>query len=115
MIWNTENHIYGQRQCIEGVTQNIWTCLKSLNIFCLFFFTEDYDKEIEDEKKKITELDAKIRDGERKIKSQHRNMGGVHMSSQHTVQTQKTMRTLENRLDQVKLQIHHSLFDDACF
>jgi hypothetical protein len=28
-------------------------------------------------------------------------MGGVHMSSQHTVQMQKTVRTLENRLDQV--------------
>ena len=106
--------MYGQRQCIECVTQisgHAW----NLEYILLVIFTEDYDKEIEDEKKKITELDAKIRDGERKIKSQHRNMGGVHMSSQHTVQTQKTMRTLENRLDQVKLQILHCLFDDACF
>jgi hypothetical protein len=29
------------------------------------------------------------------------SLGGVHMSSQHTVQMQKTVRTLENRLDQV--------------
>ena len=72
-----------------------------MNLFHLICLTEDYDKEIEDEKKKTIELDTKIREWERKIKQQHRNMGGVHMSSQHTVQTQKTMRTLENRLDQV--------------
>lgn len=55
-----------------------------------------------------TELDAKIREWEKKIRNQHKNMGGVHMSSQHTVQTQKTIRTLENRLDQVRnlLLIH---------
>lgn len=47
------------------------------------------------------ELDAEIRKWEKKIKDQHKNMGGVHMSSQHTVQMQKTVRTLENRLDQV--------------
>ena len=66
-----------------------------------FFSSVDYDTLIDDEKKKCMELDAKNRDWERKIKQQHRNMGGVHMSAQHTVQTQKTLRTLENRLDQV--------------
>ena len=63
--------------------------------------SEDYDTEISDEKKLHVELDAKIREWEKKIKVQHKNMGGIHMSSQHTVQTQKTIRTLENRLDQV--------------
>ena len=48
------------------------------------------------------ELDAKIREWEKKIKEQHKNMGGVHMSSQHTTQMQKTQRVLENRLDQVR-------------
>ncbi|KAK3087593.1 hypothetical protein FSP39_007948 [Pinctada imbricata] len=80
-------------------------CLK----FGLFDFTvlrsvcaEDYDTEISEEKKLHVELDAKIREWEKKIKVQHKNMGGIHMSSQHTVQTQKTIRTLENRLDQSK-------------
>lgn len=67
-----------------------------------FLFTEDYDTEINEEKQMHTELDAKIREWEKKIRNQHKNMGGVHMSSQHTVQTQKTIRTLENRLDQVR-------------
>lgn len=56
-----------------------------------------------------TELDAKIREWEKKIRNQHKNMGGVHMSSQHTVQTQKTIRTLENRLDQVRNLLLNSL------
>ena len=89
---------------------SIWNCRK---IGCLvkcqfrncfpYYLPEDYSNEIDDEKKKIIELDAKIREWERKIKNQHKNMGGVHMSSQHTVQTQKTLRTLENRLDSVCL------------
>ena len=78
--------------------------------------TEDYDSLIDHEKKKGIELDAKIREWERKIKQQHRNMGGVHMSAQHTVQTQKTMRTLENRLDQVIFTYFHikQKFGSAC-
>lgn len=66
-----------------------------------FHFTDDLDGDIEHEKNIMIELDAKIRDWERKIKHLHKNMGGIHMSSQHTVQTQKTIHTLENRLDQV--------------
>lgn len=73
----------------------------------------DYDSLIDDEKKKCIELDAKIREWERKIKQQHRNMGGVHMSAQHTVQTQKTMRTLENRLDQSKKKFNTILTENA--
>jgi len=76
-------------------------CFLYFSCHLWYLFTEDYDTEINEEKKKSTELDAKIRDWEKKIKHQHKNMGGVHMSSQHTVQTQKTIRTLENRLDQV--------------
>ena len=68
-----------------------------------FPITDDYQQLIDDEKKKLIELEAKNREWERKIKAQHRNMGGVHMSAQHTVQTQKTLRTLENRLDQVNI------------
>ncbi|XP_021350085.1 coiled-coil domain-containing protein 63-like isoform X3 [Mizuhopecten yessoensis] len=63
---------------------------------------EDYDSEQAEEKRKSVELDAKIREWEKKIHNQHKNMGGIHMSSQHTVQTQKTIRTLENRLDSAK-------------
>jgi len=74
---------------------------------------EDYTNEIDEEKKKNTELDAKIREWERKIKNQHKNMGGVHMSSQHTVQTQKTLRTLENRLDQSKTKFNSILTDNG--
>ena len=48
------------------------------------------------------ELDAKIREWEKKIKGQHKNMGGCHMSAQHTTQMEKTKRVLDNRLDQVR-------------
>jgi len=70
-------------------------------VFNVFLSIEDYDREIAEEKKKGIEYDAKIREWEKKIKHQHKNMGGIHMSSSHTVQTQKSIRTLENRLDQV--------------
>lgn len=46
-------------------------------------------------------MDQKIREWEKKIKEQHKGMGGIHMSAQHTIQIQKTIRTLGNRLDQV--------------
>lgn len=65
--------------------------------------SDDCEKEIAEAKKEQAELDAKIREWELKIKDQHKNMGGVHMSSQHTTQTQKNIRVLENRLDQVSL------------
>ncbi|XP_078335356.1 coiled-coil domain-containing protein 63-like isoform X2 [Crassostrea virginica] len=76
---------------------------------------EDYDTEINEEKQMHTELDAKIREWEKKIRNQHKNMGGVHMSSQHTVQTQKTIRTLENRLDQSKKQFNSILTQNAVY
>ncbi|KAJ8321073.1 hypothetical protein KUTeg_002660 [Tegillarca granosa] len=75
---------------------------------------DDYDADIEQEKKNIIELDAKIREWEKKIKQQHKNMGGVHMSSSHTVQTQKTIRTLENRLDKCKKEFNTILTNNAC-
>lgn len=72
--------------------------------------TEEEMKE-EDEMQK--ELDAKIREWEKKIKLQHKNMGGVHMSSQHTTQIQKTQRVLDNRLDQSKKRFNDCLSHNA--
>ena len=74
--------------------------------------TDEHEKDIDEAKEEQMDLDAKIREWENKIKQQHKNMGGVHMSSQHTTQTQKTVRVLENRLDQVqstlsRLHPHH--------
>nr|KAG5696204.1 hypothetical protein BaRGS_021689 [Batillaria attramentaria] len=66
---------------------------------------DEHEKDIEESKKEQKELDAKIREWEQKIKDQQKNMGGVHMSSQHTSQTQKTIRVLENRLDQLRDEI----------
>ncbi|XP_067659008.1 coiled-coil domain-containing protein 63-like [Haliotis asinina] len=74
---------------------------------------DDCDVEIKEEKQHHVELDAKIREWEKKIRNQHKNMGGVHMSAQHTTQTQKTVRVLENRLDQSKKRFNDSLSDNA--
>ncbi|XP_060071331.1 coiled-coil domain-containing protein 63-like [Ylistrum balloti] len=74
---------------------------------------EDYDSDIADEKRKAVELDAKIKEWDRKIHHQHKNMGGIHMSSQHTVQTQKTIRTLENRLDTAKKTFNAYLTENS--
>ena len=71
-------------------------------IMMILAVPDEHEKDIDDSKKEQAELDAKIREWEMKIKDQHKNMGGVHMSSQHTTQTQKTLRVLENRLDQVR-------------
>ncbi|XP_050412096.1 coiled-coil domain-containing protein 63 [Patella vulgata] len=74
---------------------------------------EDLESGIEEERQKQAELDAKLRDAEKKIRAQHREMGGVHMSSQHTTQTQKASRILETRLDQSKKKFNHALTDNA--
>lgn len=74
---------------------------------------EEYGNEISEEKRKCVELDAKIREWEKKINHQHKNMGGIHMSSKHTVQTQKTIRTLENRLDTAKKTFNTYLTENS--
>ncbi|XP_063410903.1 outer dynein arm-docking complex subunit 1-like [Mytilus trossulus] len=74
---------------------------------------DENETDIDEEKKMHIELDAEIRKWEKKIKDQHKNMGGVHMSSQHTVQMQKTVRTLENRLDQSKQAFCKQLSENA--
>lgn len=74
---------------------------------------EENENDIEEEKKMHIELDAQVREWEKRIKGQHKNMGGVHMSSQHTVQMQKTLRTLENRLDQSKQSFCKQLAENA--
>merc|ERR1712184_223932 len=54
-----------------------------------------------------------IRQRMRTIQTQHKNMGGVHMSSQHTTQMQKTQRVLDNRLDQTKKRFNDCLSYNA--
>lgn len=56
---------------------------------------------MKEERKRHQELDAEIREMEKKISGQHKNMGGVHMSSQHTQKTSKGVRKLENQLQLV--------------
>lgn len=67
------------------------------------FYSDEKDREIEEEKTIIEKLSAEEKEWERKIKDQHKKMGGVHMSSVHTAKTQKDIRTLENRLDKVRI------------
>lgn len=74
---------------------------------------DEHEKDIEESKREQQELDAEIRKWENKIKEQHKNMGGVHMSTQHTTQTQKTTRVLENRLDQAKKRFNDCLCTNA--
>jgi len=71
------------------------------------------EEEMREEEELQIELDAKIKEWERKIKTQHKNMGGVHMSSQHTTQMQKTQRVLDNRLDQSKKRFNDCLSYNA--
>ena len=68
-----------------------WTCL----------YTAAFDEEIEKEKNLEKEVAAEIREWQRKLKSQHKTMGGVHMSSQHTSQMLKNVHKLENQLQLV--------------
>ncbi|XP_076452028.1 outer dynein arm-docking complex subunit 1-like [Babylonia areolata] len=70
---------------------------------------DEHEKDIDEAKQEQQDLDEKIREWEMKIKEQHKNMGGVHMSAQHTTQTLKTIRVLENRLDQAKKRFNDCL------
>ena len=67
----------------------------------VLFISDEKDREIDEERNIIEKLTAEQKEWEKKIKEQHKNMGGVHMSSAHTAKTQKEIRTLENRLDKV--------------
>lgn len=71
------------------------------NYVNIFSMLEKNEEEIKAEEEKQKELDAKIREWEKKIKEKQKDMGGSNMSTQHTTQTSKTQRVLENRLDQV--------------
>ena len=64
-------------------------------------WTAEIEQEIANEKMKEQELAAEIREWQRKLKSQHKTMGGVHMSTQHTSQVLKNVHKLENQLQLV--------------
>ncbi|CAH1775288.1 unnamed protein product [Owenia fusiformis] len=74
---------------------------------------DDLHQSIDDEKENQKELDAKIREWEKKIRDQHKNMGGIHMSRQHTIKTQKNVRVLENRLDKENQKFNNCLTANA--
>ena len=95
----TESGRHDIAEILLKVVLNTINQIKSFNKN--LHFSDENEIDIDEEKKMHIELDAQIREWEKRIKGQHKNMGGVHMSSQHTVQMQKTVRTLENRLDQV--------------
>jgi len=58
----------------------------------------DVETQIKEEREKQKELDKSLRENEKKMREKHKGMGGVHMSSQHTQQTVKNNRKLENQL-----------------
>lgn len=66
-----------------------------------WFFSDNYMQMVKDEKDKQAELDTMIRKKEKAIRDQHKCMGGVHASQQHTQKTVKAIRVKENRLHQV--------------
>lgn len=68
----------------------------------LIFATDELEEEIKKEKEKQEESDAEAREMRKKNREQQKNMGGASASSEHTQQTGKNIRTLENRLDQVR-------------
>ena len=76
---------------------------------CSMFSIDKTEEEMKEEDDMQIDLDIKIKEWEKKIKQQHKNMGGVHMSAQHTTQMQKTQRVLDNRLDQVNFLYYISI------
>ena len=47
-----------------------------------------------------------MREWQKKNKEQNKQMGGVHMSSQHHKQTVKNVRKLDNQLELVRGRLH---------
>ena len=84
------------------------TCTSCL-FYSLWFWVgsvDDYNQMIADEKSNQADIQGKIRSIEKEIRGQHREMGGVHASAQHTQKTQKAIRVKENRLHQVLEGFH---------
>ena len=72
------------------------------NNYYFMLLTAETEQDIANEKLQEQELEAEIREWQRKLKSQHKTMGGVHMSSQHTSQVLKNVHKLENQLQLVR-------------
>ncbi|KAJ8021559.1 Coiled-coil domain-containing protein 63 [Holothuria leucospilota] len=70
---------------------------------------DKYNQVIQEEHDRQKELDAKIRAKEKEIRGQHKKMGGVHASTQHTSKTQKAIRVKENRLHQANSKFNDML------
>ena len=84
-------------------------CSTEIGYLPILVFTNGYllltaetEQDIANEKLQEQELAAEIREWQRKLKSQHKMMGGVHMSSQHTSQVLKNVHKLENQLQLVR-------------
>ena len=88
-------HIWPNQLAVSQIKTNF--------IFTFASLTENIDDQIEEERKRAEELKTEVREWERKNKDQNKNMGGVHMSAQHHVQTLKNIRKLENSLQLVSI------------
>ncbi|XP_071946194.1 coiled-coil domain-containing protein 63-like [Antedon mediterranea] len=76
---------------------------------------DEYRRMINEEKKRQKELEGMTREKEREIHNQHKRMGGVHASQQHTTKTQKAIRVKENRLHQANEKFNSMLTENAEF
>lgn len=74
---------------------------------------DNYMQMVKDEKDKQAELDTMIRKKEKAIRDQHKCMGGVHASQQHTQKTVKAIRVKENRLHQANEKFNAMLTENA--
>lgn len=74
---------------------------------------DNYMQMVKEEKDKQAQLDSKISKKEKEIREQHKHMGGVHASQQHTQKTLKAVRVKENRLDQANAKFNTMLTENA--
>jgi chromosome segregation ATPase len=79
----------------------------------LFEKKGQFEALIGEEQRSIAELEKRIREKEQGINKGRKDMGGVHMSQQQHISTQKRIRVLENRLDNALKRFNSGLASNA--
>ncbi|XP_033642648.1 coiled-coil domain-containing protein 63-like [Asterias rubens] len=87
------------------------TNIDRLNELCSL--RDEYMQKINEEKDNQQDIQKKTRAKEREIHGQHKEMGGVHASAQHTQKTQKAIRVKENRLHQANEKFNSMLTENG--
>ena len=123
---DSQNHIRRQRQTIEKLKQDNQALKNELavelkdaslapspsvqaEITKMQDMADLYTRKIEIERRRVEDLDHHLQLSDLKILEQRRAMGGIHAAKENSLQVQKQVKVLENKLDKALVQFNEAL------